>query len=95
MAYTCILYLIKIVSIATVQHHMPCWCRIVVVIVLYLHLQILKQETSRLESRSQLVTVCSLGPKVFMNCAGFIRITNATLNDRYYTFKKSSEVNVG
>ena len=45
--------------------------------------QNLKQETSNLESRSQLVTVCSLGPKVFMNCAGFIKITSSTLNDRY------------
>ena len=40
--------------------------------------QILKQENSQLKNRSELVTQCSTGPQVFINCAGFIRIdTNA------------------
>ncbi|XP_022665863.1 transcription elongation factor SPT6-like isoform X3 [Varroa destructor] len=34
----------------------------------------LKQTHSKLEGRSNLVTSLKLGPKVFLNCAGFIRI---------------------
>ncbi|KAJ8312685.1 hypothetical protein KUTeg_010058 [Tegillarca granosa] len=37
-------------------------------------LKILKQNSSRLENRTQLVTLCHMGPKVFINCAGFIKI---------------------
>ena len=45
--------------------------------------QILKQNNSRLENRTQLVTMCNMGPKVFINCAGFIRIDTTALGDRY------------
>ncbi|XP_058416248.1 transcription elongation factor SPT6 isoform X2 [Diceros bicornis minor] len=44
-------------------------------------LQILKQNNTRLESRTQLVTMCHMGPKVFMNCAGFLKIDTASLGD--------------
>ena len=43
-------------------------------------LKILKQNT-RLESQTQLVTMCHMGPKVFMNCAGFLKIDTASLGD--------------
>uniref|UniRef100_A0A8C9XYT6 SPT6 homolog, histone chaperone and transcription elongation factor n=1 Tax=Sander lucioperca TaxID=283035 RepID=A0A8C9XYT6_SANLU len=33
-------------------------------------LKILKQNNTRLENRTQLVTMCHMGPKVFINCAG-------------------------
>lgn len=44
--------------------------------------QILKQNNTRLENRTQLVTMCHMGPKVFINCAGFIKIDTASLGDR-------------
>lgn len=44
--------------------------------------QILKQNNNRLENRTQLVTMCHMGPKVFINCAGFIKIDTASLGDR-------------
>ena len=43
--------------------------------------QSLRQQCQRLENRSQLVTVCNMGPKVFLNCAGFIKIDTAALNE--------------
>lgn len=43
--------------------------------------RILKQNNSRLENRTQLVTVCHMGPKVFINCAGFIKIDTSSLGD--------------
>ena len=46
------------------------------------HLQQVKAHT-RLENRSQLVMVCQLGPKVFINCAGFIKIDTSSFGDRY------------
>ncbi|CDQ81614.1 unnamed protein product [Oncorhynchus mykiss] len=45
-------------------------------------LRILKQNNTRLENRTQLVTMCHMGPKVFINCAGFIKIDTASLGDR-------------
>lgn len=45
--------------------------------------QILKQNNNRLENRTQLVTMCHMGPKVFINCAGFIKIDTASLGDRW------------
>lgn len=48
-----------------------------------LSLQILKQNNTRLENRTQLVTMCHMGPKVFINCAGFIKIDTASLGDRW------------
>lgn len=45
-------------------------------------MQILKQNNTRLENRTQLVTMCHMGPKVFINCAGFIKIDTASLGDR-------------
>ncbi|XP_051159276.1 transcription elongation factor SPT6-like isoform X2 [Leptopilina boulardi] len=44
-------------------------------------LKILKQTNQRLENRTQLVTVCHMGPKVFINCAGFIKIDTNSLGD--------------
>ncbi|XP_064619005.1 transcription elongation factor SPT6-like [Lineus longissimus] len=40
----------------------------------------LKQH-GRLENRAQLVTVSDMGPKVFINCAGFIKIDTNSLGD--------------
>ena len=49
-------------------------------------LQILKQNNTRLENRTQLVTMSHMGPKVFINCAGFIKIDTASLGDRLASF---------
>lgn len=43
--------------------------------------QSLRQQCTRLENRSQLVTVCGLGPQAFLNCAGFIKIDTAAISD--------------
>lgn len=43
--------------------------------------QSLRQQCTRLENRSQLVTTCGLGPQVFLNCAGFIKIDTAAISD--------------
>jgi transcription elongation factor SPT6 len=45
-------------------------------------LKILKQNNQRVENRMQLVTACHMRPKVFMNCAGFIKIDTKSLGDR-------------
>ncbi|XP_037932436.1 transcription elongation factor SPT6 [Teleopsis dalmanni] len=44
-------------------------------------IKILKQTNQRLENRTQLVTLCHLGPKVFINCSGFIKIDTSSLGD--------------
>ncbi|XP_057340460.1 transcription elongation factor SPT6-like [Microplitis mediator] len=44
-------------------------------------LKILKCKKIKLENRTQLVTMCHMGPKVFINCGGFIKIDTATLDD--------------
>ncbi|XP_068086670.1 transcription elongation factor SPT6 [Anabrus simplex] len=44
-------------------------------------LKALKQNNQRLENRTQLVTACHMGPKVFINCAGFIKIDTNSLGD--------------
>ncbi|XP_076452893.1 transcription elongation factor SPT6-like [Babylonia areolata] len=44
-------------------------------------LKILKQSNSRLENRTQLVQLCHMGPKVFINCAGFIKLDTNSLGD--------------
>lgn len=44
-------------------------------------LKILKQTNQRLENRTQLVTSCHMGPKVFINCSGFIKIDTNSLGD--------------
>ncbi|XP_018496136.1 LOW QUALITY PROTEIN: transcription elongation factor SPT6-like, partial [Galendromus occidentalis] len=41
----------------------------------------LKQSHSKLDSRTSLVTTLKLGPKVFLNCAGFIRIESGSFLD--------------
>ncbi|XP_064612097.1 transcription elongation factor SPT6-like [Liolophura sinensis] len=43
--------------------------------------KILKQGNTLLENRSQLVTTCHMGPKVFLNCAGFIKIDTNSLGN--------------
>ncbi|KAK6102088.1 SH2 domain family protein [Brugia pahangi] len=45
-------------------------------------LKILKQNDNLLESRTKLVTLCRMGPKVFMNSAGFIKIDTAKVSER-------------
>jgi transcription elongation factor SPT6 len=47
-------------------------------------LQTLMQYNSRLENRTQLVTLSHvlMGPKVFINCAGFIKIDTKALAER-------------
>ncbi|XP_066596697.1 transcription elongation factor SPT6 isoform X2 [Prorops nasuta] len=44
-------------------------------------IKMLKQTNQRLENRTQLVTACHMGPKVFINCAGFIKIDTNSLGD--------------
>ena len=44
-------------------------------------IKVLKQTNQRLENRTQLVTACHMGPKVFINCAGFIKIDTNSLGD--------------
>ncbi|CAD7091358.1 unnamed protein product [Hermetia illucens] len=44
-------------------------------------IKILKQTNQRLENRTQLVTACHMGPKVFINCSGFIKIDTNSLGD--------------
>ncbi|KFM65277.1 Transcription elongation factor SPT6, partial [Stegodyphus mimosarum] len=46
----------------------------------------LKACNKQLESRTQLVTVCKMGPKVFINCAGFIKIDTASLGESTQTY---------
>ena len=41
----------------------------------------LKQTNQRLENRTQLVTACHMGPKIFINSAGFIKIDTNSLGD--------------
>lgn len=45
-------------------------------------IKMLKQTNQRLENRTQLVTMCHMGPKIFINCAGFIKIDTNALGDR-------------
>ncbi|XP_065201238.1 transcription elongation factor SPT6 [Planococcus citri] len=44
-------------------------------------IKLLKQNNQRLENRTQLVTMCHMGPKIFINCAGFIKIDTNSLGD--------------
>ncbi|XP_037868375.1 transcription elongation factor SPT6 [Bombyx mori] len=44
-------------------------------------IKLFKQTNQKLENRTQLVTVCHMGPKVFINCSGFIRIDTNSLGD--------------
>ncbi|EFX73571.1 hypothetical protein DAPPUDRAFT_10851, partial [Daphnia pulex] len=44
-------------------------------------IQTLQQNHQQLENRSQLETNCHMGPKVFENCAGFIKIGKTSLGD--------------
>jgi transcription elongation factor SPT6 len=44
-------------------------------------IKILKQTNQRLENRTQLVTNCHMGPKVFINCSCFIKIDTNSLGD--------------
>ena len=48
-----------------------------------IYLQTLRQSSSRLENRTQLVTLFRMGPKVFINSAGFIKIDTDSFSDRY------------
>ncbi|XP_065055474.1 transcription elongation factor SPT6-like isoform X4 [Rhopilema esculentum] len=41
----------------------------------------LKTQTTRLENRSQLVLTYGMGPQVFLNCAGFIKIDTSSIGD--------------
>ena len=44
-------------------------------------IKFLRQSNQRIENRTQLVTTCHMGPKVFINCAGFIKIDTSSLGD--------------
>ncbi|GBP70340.1 Transcription elongation factor SPT6 [Eumeta japonica] len=44
-------------------------------------IKLFKQTNQKLENRTQLVTVCHMGPKVFINCSGFIKIDTNSLGD--------------
>ncbi|KAL0882973.1 hypothetical protein ABMA27_016464 [Loxostege sticticalis] len=44
-------------------------------------IKLFKQTNQKLENRTQLVTVCHMGPKVFINCSGFIKIDTSSLGD--------------
>lgn len=44
-------------------------------------IKVLKQTNQRLENRTQLVTACHMGPKVFINCSGFVKIDTNSLGD--------------
>ncbi|XP_022244486.1 transcription elongation factor SPT6-like [Limulus polyphemus] len=41
----------------------------------------LKQTHQKLENRTHLVTVCHMGPKVFYNCAGFVKIDTVAVGE--------------
>ncbi|CAL1273727.1 unnamed protein product [Larinioides sclopetarius] len=49
-------------------------------------IKILKASNKQLESRAMLVTFCKIGPKVFVNCAGFIKIDTSSLVDSTETY---------
>ncbi|GIX89466.1 transcription elongation factor SPT6 [Caerostris darwini] len=51
-------------------------------------LKLLKSHNKQLESRAMLVTFCKIGPKVFINCSGFIKIDTASLVDRCFCMIK-------
>lgn len=42
----------------------------------------LKQNDNLLENRTKLVPMCKMGHKVFMNCAGFIKIDTQKVSER-------------
>ncbi|CAH0715376.1 unnamed protein product, partial [Brenthis ino] len=44
-------------------------------------IKLFKQTNQKLENRTQLVTLCHMGPKVFINCSGFIKIDTSSLGD--------------
>ena len=56
---------------------------------LLFYIQTLRQSSSRLENRTHLVTQYRMGPKVFINCAGFIKIDTNSISDRYVHFFQS------
>ncbi|CAI4228912.1 unnamed protein product [Auanema sp. JU1783] len=45
-------------------------------------LKIIKQHDGLLESRTKLVTLCKMGPKVFMNSSGFLKIDTEKVAER-------------
>ncbi|XP_023245993.1 transcription elongation factor SPT6 isoform X2 [Copidosoma floridanum] len=44
-------------------------------------MKLLKQTNQRLENRSQLVTLHHMGPKIYINCAGFVKVDTNSLGD--------------
>jgi transcription elongation factor SPT6 len=44
-------------------------------------MQLLKHQNVTLDARSKLVTLCNLGPNIFVNAAGFIRIDVEKIQD--------------
>ncbi|XP_008554918.1 transcription elongation factor SPT6 [Microplitis demolitor] len=58
-------------------------------------LKIIKNTNQKLASREQLVTVCHMGPKIFINCAGFIKIDTDSLrynSDTYIQILDSTRI---
>ncbi|CAJ0578676.1 unnamed protein product, partial [Mesorhabditis spiculigera] len=57
--------------------------------------KMLRSINEKLESRSNLVMYCQMGPRVFMNCAGFIKINTARISentDKYVEILDGSRV---
>ncbi|KAK0074908.1 hypothetical protein PV325_007644, partial [Microctonus aethiopoides] len=46
-------------------------------------IKIIRRTIQKLENRTQLITACHMGPKIFINCAGFIKIDTENLGDIY------------
>ncbi|XP_054723966.1 LOW QUALITY PROTEIN: transcription elongation factor SPT6-like [Uloborus diversus] len=49
-------------------------------------LKTLKTANEQLESRAKLINFCKVGPKIFINCAGFIKIDTSSLVDSTETY---------
>ena len=54
----------------------------------------MKNNNTRLENRNQLVVSYHMGPKVFINCAGFIKIDTNSLGDNDNYIEVSVELRV-
>ncbi|KAK0178997.1 hypothetical protein PV327_007825 [Microctonus hyperodae] len=44
-------------------------------------IKIIRRTIGKLENRTQLITACHMGPKIFINCAGFIKIDTGSLRN--------------
>ncbi|CAJ0962765.1 unnamed protein product, partial [Mesorhabditis belari] len=61
----------------------------------YQLIKVLRWNNSILEARSKLVIICQMGPKVFMNCAGFMKINTSKVSehtDKYVEILDGSRI---